>query len=71
MPWKETSVMDKRTKFIGRLLSGEKMAPLCKEFGISRVTGHKIWNRYTKYGLKGVYVRSRALINIQIKYLLK
>ena len=22
------------------------MAPLCKEFGISRVTGHKIWKRY-------------------------
>jgi hypothetical protein len=27
MPWKETSVMDERIKFAGRLLSGEKMAP--------------------------------------------
>lgn len=60
MPWKETSVMDERMKFIGRLLSGEKMAPLCKEFGISRVTGHKIWNRYQQDGSRGLYNRSRA-----------
>lgn len=60
MPWKETSVMDERTRFVGRLLSGEKMAPLCREFGISRVTGHKIWNRYKQGGAKGIYSRSRA-----------
>ncbi len=60
MPWKETSVMDERMRFVGRLLSGEKMAPLCREFGISRTTGHKIWNRYDKDGAKGVYNRSRA-----------
>ncbi len=60
MPWKETSVMDERMRFIGRLLSGEKMAPLCREFGISRVTGYKIWNRYEKDGAQGVYNRSRA-----------
>lgn len=60
MPWKETSVMDERMKFVGRLLSGEKMAPLCKEFGISRVTGHKIWNRYQEQGSTGIYDRSRA-----------
>lgn len=60
MPWKETSVMDERMKFVGRLLSGEKMAHLCKEFGISRVTGHKIWNRYQKDGTRGLYNLSRA-----------
>ena len=60
MPWKETSVMDERMKFIGRLLSGEKMSPLCREFGISRVTGHKIWNRYNEYGSGGIRNRSRA-----------
>jgi putative transposase len=52
--------MDERTKFIGRLLEGEKMAPLCREFGISRVTGHKIWNRYQQDGNNGLYNRSRA-----------
>jgi len=60
MPWMETSVMDERTKFVGRLLSGEKMAQLCREFGISRVTGHKIWNRYMQDGARGLYNRSRA-----------
>ena len=60
MPWKETCVMDERTKFIGRLLSGEKMAPLCREFGISRVTGYKIWDRYQEFGSLALFDRSRA-----------
>ena len=60
MPWKEMSVMDERIKFISRLLSGDTMAGLCREFGISRVTGHKIWNRYKQDGTKGLYDRSRA-----------
>ena len=60
MPWKETCVMDERMKFIGQLLSGEKMAPLCREFGISRTTGHKIWNRYQESGSKAIQNRSRA-----------
>jgi putative transposase len=30
--------MDERLRFIARLLEGEKMAPLCREFGISRGT---------------------------------
>jgi putative transposase len=60
MPWKASSVMDERVKFVGRLLSGEKMAPLCREFGISRVTGHKIWNRYRDQGSPGIKFRSRA-----------
>lgn len=60
MSWKESSVMDERMKFIGRLLSGDKMSPLCEEFGISRVTGHKIWKRYKQNGIKGIYNRSRA-----------
>ena len=46
MPWKECKPMDERLKFIARLLEGEKMAPVCREFGISRVTGYKIFNRY-------------------------
>ena len=60
MPWRKTCVMDERTKFVGRLLAGEKMAPLCREFGISRVSGHKIWNRYQHDGSRGLYNRSRA-----------
>jgi putative transposase len=60
MPWKELSVMDERIRFVGRLLSGEKMARLCREFGISRATGHKIWNRYKQDGTRGLYNRSRS-----------
>jgi putative transposase len=52
--------MDERLKFIARLLEGEKMAPLCREFGISRVTGYKIFNRYKDCGLDGLYARNRA-----------
>jgi putative transposase len=51
--------MDERLKFVARLLEGEKMAPLCREFGISRVTGHKIFNRYRECGLHGLNDRSR------------
>jgi hypothetical protein len=36
MPWKESSVMDERLRFVGRLLDGEQMSLLCREFGISR-----------------------------------
>jgi putative transposase len=42
------------------MLAGEKLAPLCREFGISRVTGHKIWNRYQHHGFRGLYNRSQA-----------
>ena len=51
--------MDERLKFVARLLEGEKMTPLCREFGISRVTGYKIFNRYKASGLQGLEDRSR------------
>ena len=60
MPWKECKPMDEKLRFIARLLEGEKMAPLCREFGISRVTGYKIFNRYKESGLDGLNDRSRA-----------
>ena len=46
MPWKECHVMDERLRFVARLLDGETMAALCEEFGISRKTGYKIYQRY-------------------------
>ena len=51
--------MDERLKFIARLLDGEKMAGLCREFGISRKTGYKIVTRYNEIGLEGLTDRSR------------
>ena len=50
MPWKECSVMDERMQFVARRLAGEPMAELCREFGISRKTGYKIFNRYREEG---------------------
>src|SRR5215831_19213854 len=42
-----------------RLLEGEKMAPLCAEFGISRKTGYKIFDRYQDCGVQALTDRSR------------
>ena len=60
MPWKECKPMDERPRFIARLLEGEQMASLCREFGISRVTGYKVYNRYKDCGLDALNDRSRA-----------
>ena len=43
MPWRECHTMDERLRFVARLLDGEKMARLCREFDISRKTGYKIF----------------------------
>jgi transposase InsO family protein len=59
MPWKECSVMDERVRFVGRLLDGESMSEVCRDFGISRKTGYKIWDRYRQEGLDALTDRSR------------
>jgi len=59
MPWKECHIVEERLRFIARLLDGEKMAGLCREFGISRKTGYKIYNRYKDCGIDGLTDRSR------------
>jgi putative transposase len=51
--------MDERLRFVARLLDGEKMAVLCREFEISRKTGYKIFHRYKDCGLEGLTDRSR------------
>ena len=58
MPGKECHVMDERLRFVARLLEGEKMAPLCAEFGISRKTGYKIYDRYKDCGVQAFSDRS-------------
>lgn len=62
MPWKECDRMDERLRFVGRLLDGENMTAVCREFGISRKTGYKIFNRYKDCGLEGLQDRSRRPI---------
>lgn len=59
MPWKASSVMDERLRFVARLLEGEAMTKVCREFGISRKTGYKIFDRYKEHGLEALTDRSR------------
>jgi hypothetical protein len=51
--------MDERLRFVARLLEGEKMAPLCREFDVSRKTGYRLFERYKDCGLEGLSDRSR------------
>jgi len=59
MPWKDATIMDERIRFVARLLEGEQMASLCREFQISRKTGYKIFDRYKDCGLEGLTDRIR------------
>jgi transposase InsO family protein len=51
--------MDERLRFVARLLEGEQMSHMCREFGISRKTGYKIFERYKEGGPEGLTDRSR------------
>ena len=59
MPWKASSVMEERLRFVARLLDGEAMTDVCRDFGISRKTGYKIFDRYREHGLEALSDRSR------------
>src|SRR5262245_16265780 len=63
MPWKECSVMEQRLRFVARLLEGEAMTDLCREFGISRKTGYKVFDRYKECGLEALNDRSRRPVH--------
>ena len=51
--------MDERLRFVARLLEGENMSRVCRDFGISRPTGYKIFRRYKDLGYQGLLDRSR------------
>lgn len=51
--------MDERLRFVARLLEGEKMAVLCREYDVSRKTGYKLFSRYKEHGYEGLTDRSR------------
>jgi transposase len=60
--------MDERLQFVARRLAGEAMAELCREFGISRKTGYKIFDRYKECGVQGLTDRSRRPIGMPISF---
>ena len=49
-------------RFVARLLDGEAMTEVCREFGISRKTGYKIFDRYKEHGLEALTDRCRRPI---------
>ena len=51
--------MDERLRFVARLLEGESMSEVCREFGISRKTGYKVFTRYKDQGIEALCDRSR------------
>jgi transposase len=51
--------MEERLRFVARLLDGETMTDVCREFGISRKTRYKIFDRYKEHGLEALSDRSR------------
>jgi transposase len=59
MPWKASSVMEERLRFVARLLDGEAMTDVCRDFGVSRKTGYKMFDRYKEHGLEALSDRSR------------
>src|SRR5262245_25168775 len=55
MPWRESGPMSERMAFVTRLLAGEGMSELCREYGISRKTGYKFKERFDQLGAGGLY----------------
>jgi transposase len=51
--------MEEGLRFVARLLDGEAMTEVCRDFGISRKTGYKIFDRYREHGLEALSDRSR------------
>jgi transposase InsO family protein len=59
MAWMEVNKVEQRKLFILRLLNGERMSDLCREYDISRPTGYKFFERYQQQGLSGLSDLSR------------
>ena len=57
--------MDERMQFVARRLAGEAMADLCREFGISRKTGYKIFDRYQECGIQGLTEQKPASVSLR------
>lgn len=54
MRWKACSPIDERICFVARVLDGESVSDVCREFGILRKAGYKIFSRYRKQSLQAL-----------------
>src|SRR5712692_4809102 len=61
MPWKTSSVMEEKLRFVFEYDASERtMTELCQHYGISRETGYIWLRRYRATGVAGLVERSRA-----------
>ena len=61
MPWRESSPMSERLKFVQACLDRhQRVVDICDRFGISEKTGHKILQRFRAEGEAGLSDRSHA-----------
>lgn len=51
--------MSLRIELVDRVEGGEKLAPVCRELGVSRTTGHKWYKRYKAHGYEGLEEEDR------------
>ena len=59
MPWKDTCPVEQKMEFVVRYQAGERVLDLCREFGISEKTGHKLLGRFKRFGVDGFKEQSR------------
>jgi len=60
MPWRETSPMDQRRRFVGDYYRGfTTFSELCARYGVSRRVGYKWLERYETEGPPGLRDRTR------------
>jgi transposase-like protein len=57
--------MDERLQFVACRLAGEAMSELCREFGISRKTGYKVFDRYQETGIQGDHRSQSATLSLR------
>ena len=51
--------MSLKIQFVERAANGEHVSALCREFGVSRTSGHKWINRFKARGYEGLDEESR------------
>jgi transposase InsO family protein len=52
--------MDLRIELMNRLMAGEKLVDLCRDYGISRKTGQKFKARFEQLGVAGLFDQPRS-----------
>ena len=63
MPWKESSPVSERLRFVQACLDRRvKIVEICQQFGISQKTGYKVLARFKKFGVAGLAERSSARV---------